>query len=59
MPGMLAPEIEQVRNHVERAVQANLGGEDAVREMITVVQCHSAQDVHPDHAAFIVAPPVK
>ena len=56
---MLTAEVQPVRDHVERPVQGDLGGEGPVREMVAGVQRRPAQDVRPDDAALIVAPAVE
>ena len=53
--GVVAPEVQPIRDLVERAVQGDLGGYGPVRVVVTAVQWRPAQDVGPDDAVDVIA----
>src|SRR5215470_4604270 len=55
----LAPEVQPIRNLIERAMQAELGDERSVREVVATQQRHTAQDLRSDHGTAVVAPAVE
>ena len=54
--GMVAPEIQPIRDLVERTLQGNLGSYSPIRVVVAAVQCGAAQDVRPHDAVNIITP---
>ena len=57
--GVVAPEVQPLRDLVERAVQTDLGDDGPVRVVVTVLSCaRPAEHLRPDDAARSSSPPV-